>query len=184
MGATGIEANGERLRSPRYLALLWGALVVALVLGAGFLVLVHRGSTDQRADAMSDEQAVAQVVDSARQIVSAAGLQDATGGYTFMSCESESQPPYQAAFYLTFHLPHSDWARRLRDIESAMTAHGWSESEAMGEHFGQKLTKDGVTSVFYPNTDGKDFASMRLYGQCRNMSDHRADNPAWIDVTL
>lgn len=184
MSSAGAKDNGDRLRSPRYLALLWSALVLALVLGGGFIALVHRGAGSTDPDAMSDEQAVAQVVDSAREIVAAGGLRDATGGYTFMSCEGESQPPYQAAFYLTFHLPHNDWARRLHDIESAMVARGWTGSEAMGEHFGRKLTKSGVTSVFYPNTDGKDFAAMRIYGECRNMSDHRTDNPAWTEVTL
>lgn len=53
----------------------------------------------------------------------------------------------------------------------------------MCEHFGKKLTKDGVTSIFYRNLDDANFGTMRLYGECRNMGDHRNDNPAWTELT-
>lgn len=46
-----------------------------------------------------------------------------------------------------------------------------------------KLTRDGVTSTFHENPDDPKFATMRIYGQCRNMSDHRNDNPAFTDIT-
>jgi len=64
-----------------------------------------------------------------------------------------------------------------------MVAHGWTPAPAMGEHFGQKLTKDGVTAIFYRSGNNTDFASMRLYGECRNTADHRNDNPVWTEVT-
>ena len=54
----------------------------------------------------------------------------------------------------------------------------------MGEHFGKKLTKDGVTAIFYRNVDDTDCRQpMRLYGECRNTADHRNDNPVWTEVT-
>ena len=65
-----------------------------------------------------------------------------------------------------------------------MIARGWTDSPAMGEHFGKKLTRDGVTSVFYRDPTARDFATTRLYGQCRNAADHRDDDPAWTEVTL
>jgi hypothetical protein len=52
----------------------------------------------------------------------------------------------------------------------------------MAKHFGEKLTKDGVTAIFYRNV-AAGFATMRIYGECRNTTDHRSDNPAWIEVT-
>ena len=64
-----------------------------------------------------------------------------------------------------------------------MVAHGWTPAPAMGEHFGQKLTKDGVTAIFYRSGNNTDFATMRLYGECRNAADHRNDNPVWTEVT-
>lgn len=124
------------------------------------------------------------MVTSAKETVAAAHLHGATGGYAFVSCENEQVPPYQAALYMNFQLPQDNPMRYLRDVAAAMIVRGWTESPAMGEHFGQKLTKDGVTSVLYRNPSDRGFATMRLYGQCRNSADHRDDNPAWTEVGL
>jgi len=165
--------------------LLLAALVTALVMGAALVSL-----RDLRADAvalhgepMTDAQAAGQVVASAKQIVSLAQLQDATGGYAFVSCKNENEPPYQAAIYVSFRLPQSNSVKYLRDVAASMAAHGWTPAASMGEHFGQKLTKDGVTAIFFRSVNDTDFATMRLYGECRNTADHRNDNPAWTEVT-
>jgi hypothetical protein len=173
------------LRSPRSVVLLLAALVTALVMGAALVSL-----RDLRADAvalhgepMTDAQAAGQVVASAKQIVSLAQLQDATGGYAFVSCKNENEPPYQGAIYMSFRLPQSNSVKYLRDVAASMAAHGWTPAASMGEHFGQKLTKDGVTAIFFRSVNDTDFATMRLYGECRNTADHRNDNPAWTEVT-
>ena len=173
------------LRSPRYVVLLLAALLTVLVTGAAFLSL-----RNLRADAvalhgapMTDAQAAGQVVASAKQIVSLARLQDATGGYAFVSCKNENEPPYQATIDMSFRLPQSNSVKYLRDVGAAMVAHGWTPAPVMGEHFGQKLTKDGVTAIVYRSGDNTDFATQRLYGECRNTADHRNDNPVWREVT-
>jgi hypothetical protein len=173
------------IRSPQSLALLWAALAITLGLGAAVLVLADSEAVPPGSGAapMSDEQAAAQVVESAKQIVAAARLSGATGGYSFVSCANATDPPYQAAFYMSFSLPQDDSARYLSGIASAMTTSGWT-SPAPAEHFGYKLTKDGVTSVFYRTPGHRGFATMRLYGECRNISDHHADNPAWTEVAI
>ncbi len=71
----------------------------------GGLVVVDRQEADAAGQVgvpLTDEQAVEQVVGSARQIVAAARLQERAGGYTFVSCENENEPPYQAALYMSF----------------------------------------------------------------------------------
>jgi hypothetical protein len=165
---------------------------VALLIAAfvTFLVLVTscKVSDDSAVDAaddaaLTDEQAAAQVVDSARQIVAVAQLRDVTGGYAFLSCKNENDPPYQAALYMNFRLPQTDSATYLREVAAAMVAHGWTDAPAMSKHFGEKLTKDGLTSILYRNVNDADFATMRPYGECRNTADHRNDNPPWTDVT-
>lgn len=173
------------LRSPRSVVLLLAALMTTLVVGAGFVWF-----RDLRADAvtlqgapMTDAQAAGQVVASARQIVSMAQLQDPTGGYAFVSCKNENEPPYQAAMYMGFRLPQSNSVKYLRDVAASMVAHGWARASSMGEHFGQKLTKDGVTAIFYRSLNDTSFATMRLYGECRNTANHRNDNPVWREVT-
>jgi hypothetical protein len=173
------------LGSPRSVVLLLAALVTVLVVGAGFDML-----RDRRADAvilqgapMTDAQASGQVLASARQIVNMSHLQDATGGYAFVSCKNENEPPYQVAIYMSFRLPQGNSVKYLRDVAASMASHGWAPAASMGEHFGQKLTKDGVTAIFYRSVNDANFATMRLYGGCRNTADHRNDNPVWTEVT-
>jgi hypothetical protein len=166
------------------------ALLIAAFVSALFLVTSCTVSDDSTVDALgaegaapTDQQAAAQVVDSARQIVAVAHLTDATGGYTFLSCRNENEPPYQAAVYMSFRLPQTHSAKYLSDVTAAMVAHGWTDAPTMSKHFGQKLIKDGATSIFYRNVNDADFATMRLYGKCRNTADHRNDNPPWTDIT-
>ncbi len=181
-----MNGGGDWMRSPQSLALLWAALTTTLVLGVSVLVLREPAvvTPDRNSAPLSDEQAAAQVVDSAKQVVAAARLSDATGGYSFVSCANETDPPYQAALYMSFRLPQTDSAGYLRGVAAAMTATDWTMSPALGEHFGHKLTKDGVTSEFYRNPDDPGFATMRLYGECRNMSNHANDEPAWTEVGI
>lgn len=179
--------NDGWLRSPAARRLTLAALVMSLVLGTGFLVIeTWRGSdpgTLGDAAPMTDEQATNQVVDSARQIVHAAELRGVSGSYIFLSCTSLHDPPYQAAVYLNFVLPDTNSIKRIREVAAALLAHGWQQAPAMGEHFGTKLTKAGVTATFHENPDDPRFATMRIYGECRNTSDHRNDNPAFTDIT-
>jgi hypothetical protein len=165
--------------------LLLAALMTALVVAAGLVLFrdLRADAVQLRGEPMTDAQAVGQVLASAKQIVSTAELRDATGGYAFVSCKNENDPPYQIAIYMNFRLPQSNSGKYLRDIAASMVAHGWTPAASMGEHFGQKLTKDGLVAVFYRSVNDADFATMRLYGECRNTADHRNDNPVWTDVT-
>ena len=162
------------------------AFVMTLVLGTGFLLLT--GSPDKTgtlsgAPPMSDDEAASQVVEAARQIVGTAALRGVSGSYIFMSCTSLHDPPYQAAVYLNFRLPQTNSVKRIREVAEAMVAGGWQQAPAMGEHFGAKLVRDGVTTTFHQNPDDPKFATMRIYGECRVTSDHRNDNPAFTDIT-
>jgi hypothetical protein len=162
------------------------AFVMSLVLATGFLLLTdspNNTGTLSGAPPMSDAEAAGQVVESAQQIVDNAALRDVSGSYIFMSCTSLHDPPYQAAVYLNFRLPETNSAKRIREVAQAMVAGGWQEAPAMGEHFGMKLVKDGVTTTFHQNPDDPKFATMRIYGECRVTSDHSNDNPAFTDIT-
>ena len=180
-------ANVRWLRTSRAQALMLSALTMSLVLGIGFVVInaspEQTGGAPGNAAPLTDQQARDQVVDSARQIVTAAELRGVTGGSIFLSCTNEHDPPYQAAVYLNFQISETNSVKRIGEIAAAMTAHGWQEAPTMGEHYGRKLTKDGVTSTFHQRLDDAHFGSMRIYGECRNTADHRNDNPAWTDIT-
>jgi hypothetical protein len=179
--------NGGWHWSPAAKALVFAALSMALALGVGFVVFNSSRNTESDmlggAEPMTDEQATNQVLDSTRDIVDAADLRDVSASVVFLSCTSSHDPPYQAAVHLNFGLPETNSVKRISEVAAAMTAHGWQKAPAMAEHFGRKLTRDGVTSTFHENPDDRRFATMRIYGECRNTSDHRNDNPAFTDIT-
>ena len=52
---------------------------------------------------------------------------------------------------MNFRLPQSNSVNTCATSAAAMVAHGWTAAASTGEHFGQKLTRDGVTSIFYRN---------------------------------
>jgi hypothetical protein len=173
------------LRSPRsVVALLVAALIAALVVAAVIVILRKPGADAVRlqGEPMTDAAAAGQVVESAKQIVSAAQLHGAAGGYSFVSCKNKTEPPYQVALYMNFVLPQSNSVKYLRDIGATMVSHGWTRAPTTDEHFGQKLTKDGVTAIVYGGDNDAGVATMRLYGECRVTADHRNDSPVWTDL--
>ena len=172
-------------RSQRFAVLALAALIAVLALAGGLLWISnrHAGAVRVQGEPMTDAQAAGQVLASAKQIVSVAQLHDASGGYAFVSCQNADEPPYQATVYLNFRLPQTNSVKYLRDVAASLVAHGWAPAASTGEHFGQKMTRDGVTAIFYRSATETDFATMRLYGECRNTADHRNDNPVWREVT-
>ncbi|MDT5220143.1 MAG: hypothetical protein QOF15_2248 [Mycobacterium sp.] len=185
---TGNRAGGLSAKQLRLLIAVM--LAVSLVLGGAFLAVDRLHSTpgdarnhpDQPA---TDEQSHAQAVGVARHLVSVASLHPTTAGYLLMSCNDHDNPPYQGAIYLTFTMPaetHAD--TYLPSVTSALVADGWAEGLAPGGHaFGKTLSKDGVTAIVYRHDKDENLGVLRLYGECRNMTDHRNDTTGWIDVT-
>ncbi len=182
--------RGERLRSKQVRALTAAALTISLLLGGAVLLVDTLHSTpsdaiDHPANPVTDDQSEAQVLDSAKQIVTLTGLQTSSAGYTLMSCKNRDDPPYQGAIYLTFALPAA--ARPdtyFPTIGATLVAHGWTEGIPPNDHaFAKILSKDGLTVIVYSQSDEPSVGVARVYGQCRNISDHRKDTTAWIDIT-
>jgi hypothetical protein len=182
--------RGEWLRSKQARALIAAALALSLLLGGAFLLLDRLHSTpsdvlDHPTNRVTDDQSQAQVVESAKQIVNLTGLRTASAGYTLMSCKDRDDPPYQGAIYLTFALP--DAARAYSyfpTIAAALVTHGWTEGLPPNDHaFAKILTKDAVTLIVYRQSDDPGLGVARIYGECRNMNDHRKDATTWTDIT-
>ncbi|WP_232070726.1 hypothetical protein [Mycobacterium lacus] len=159
-------------------------------MGGAFLMVdrLHTSPSDvldHPGDPVTDAQTEAQVVESAKQIVTAAGLRTKTAGYLLMSCKERDDPPYQGAIYLTFALPAETRADTyFPTITAALIARGWSEGLPPNNRtFGKTLSRDAVTAIIYRDNDDENLGVMRLYGQCRNMNDHRRDATGWIDIT-
>ncbi|QLL05212.1 hypothetical protein [Mycobacterium vicinigordonae] len=178
------------LRSRQARLLIAASLVVSLLLGGAFLAFDQLHSTP--ADAIrpsdnpaTDQQSRDQAVGAARNIVAVASLHPTTAGYLLMSCRDSHSAPYQGAVYLTFAVPAETRADTYLPVVAAqLAADGWAEGLPPANHaFGRTLTKNAVTAVIYRHDDDTRLGVLRLYGECRNMSDHRADATAWIDIT-
>lgn len=171
---------------------LWvaAALTLSLLLG-GLFVLVSRLHSspsdflDHPAHPITDEQSESQVVVPARQIVTSAGLQAPKAGYLLMSCKNHEDPPYQGAIYLNFAVPDNVRADTFfSTVAAVLLEHGWKEGVPPSRYvYGRTLYRDDVTAIIYRDGDYPSLGVARLYGQCRNMNDHRKDTTAWTDIT-
>ena len=133
MTAHAVGDGDAWLRSRPSRILLWATLILCLVLGPGVVATSQSAPVPGRsAPPLSDDEAVAQVVTAARQIVSVAQLPQASGGYSFQSCATTDEPPYQATVYASFAVPRADPARSVRAAAHAMAAGGWTRSPVAG----------------------------------------------------
>jgi hypothetical protein len=168
--------------------LLVATLSLTLVLGVVVMLVTHSAARaaylrDHPANALTDEQASAQVVDAVVDVVGTAGLRDPAGGYAFRSCKNADDPPYQVTVDMTFAVPQGNSVGYLDAVAKAMVGLGWTDAESLSEHFGRKMTRAGLTSVFHRNPESLDLATMSVSGECRVVSDHHADDPVWTELT-
>lgn len=176
-----------KLRSGPARFVLAAALLCSLTLGAAFVV-VHR-IYDLRGIAISapisDEQSRRQVVEPARQFVTAGALRIASGTYLLQSCSAEERPPYRGQAYLTFEVPTVAKTRGMfAHLAEAMTARGWQVGTTPGYHpEGWTLAKDGVIAVYYRHPDIPDRGVLKIDGECRVVTDHQQDTNGFVDIT-
>ena len=181
MVVIGSKPSG-RARPSLLITLLLVALTVLVAAGAAFLVLARHDALDRPAHPLSDEQSKAQVLEPAREIVAVARLQNTVGGYILMSCESKTDPPYQGAIYLTFDLPKT--TDYFDQIAAELVSHGWRITPPPSRYLsGISASKNGVTAILYRDPDRDGSGVMKVYGECRNVVDHRNDTAGWVDIT-
>lgn len=180
----------EWLRRGQIRGLAAAALTASLLLGGAFVAVgrLHSSPSDalDHPDApMDDALSRAQVVRSAQQIAGLGRLHTSSAGYTLMSCKNQQEPPYQGAIYLTFSLPAAARADvYFTGLAAALADHGWRQGLPPNNHpFATTFTRDGVTAVLYRQDDDPAVGIARIYGQCRNMNDHRGDATSWTDIT-
>lgn len=178
------------LRSRPAVLLIAAALLVSLVLGLSFVAL-HRfrdmrgAAVDPVARPLTDEQAKRQVLEPAQEIIDAGKLSGVSASYLLMSCKNADEPPYQGAIYLNFTVPGVlETPKYFGSIAAAITADGWTEALPPSRHpGGRTFTRNGVTVIYFRTDDHTDRATMQIYGECRNTTDHRRDTTGWVDIT-
>ncbi len=127
---------------------------------------------------LSDQQAIAQVVDPAKQIAKVAALRDPSGGFSWESCNDQGDPPYRGRVDMTFMVPPGvDHDAYFELVAKTMVANGWSAGAPPGRReFGAVIHQNGVmASIGVSPFQGADGA-VQLFGECRNMNDHRHDS--------
>jgi hypothetical protein len=138
---------------------------------------------DDSARPLNDDQAMAQVIEPAKQIVAAAKLDGVSGGFSFTSCNDQGDPPYRGKVTMTFLL-HGDPDAYFQAVEQAMFNSGWNHGPLPGQAFhGSTLHKDGVTANMSYLPSDHAYGEMFLYGECRVTADHHHDNPSGADIT-
>lgn len=177
------------LRSRPAVALLAAGLVTCLVLG-GLFIAAHRaydlgGAANAPVAPLTDDQARQQVLDSARQFVTAADLRAVDGTYLLMSCATEEAPPYLGMLDVGFEVPTiAETPVYFRQIAEAMAGLGWREGLPPGRHpGGRTLAKDGVVAYYFRDPDRPGRGLLQIRGECRVTGDHRLDTTGFIDVT-
>ncbi|RUP04007.1 MAG: hypothetical protein EKK34_16085 [Mycobacterium sp.] len=182
--------RADWLRSTQARSLLAATLGTSLLLGGAFLAVdqLHTTSADalnHSGPPVSDQQSRAQAVNAAKDVVSAAQLHTTTAGYLLMSCRDRDNPPYQGAVYLSFTIPTDIRADvYLPGVVKALAADGWVEGMSPGGHpYSRSVSKGAVTALIYRDDDNANVGVARVYGECRNTTDHRTDATGWIDVT-
>jgi hypothetical protein len=182
--------NTDTLRTRSSRLLIAAALLMSMVLSATFIgmhrVYDLRGpAVESPRNPITDVQAKEQVLGSARQLVRAGGLRAASGTYILVSCAPDDLPPYQGSVYLNFDTPTiTETPAYFRAIARSLTKRGWTEGVAPGRHpGGHPLVKDGVTAVYYRHPDVPRRGVLQIYGECRDMTDHRADPSGFTDIT-
>ena len=182
--------DSAALRSRPVQLLIAGALLLSLVLGSTFIALhrakdIHGAAVEPPAHPLTDEQSKEQVMSTARQFVAAGRLTGTTGSYILMPCEEDDDPVYQGALYVNFDLPPiRDIPAFFREIARNLHVGGWREGVPPGHHPGGKtLAREGVAAVYYRHPDVPGRGVLQIYGECRNVADHRLDSTGFLDIS-
>lgn len=135
---------------------------------------------------LTDEQAMAQVIDPAREIVRVAGLRDVTGGFMFEACNDQGRPPYRGHVEMSFAIPAgADPDGYFRQIAAALVAQGWNDGPPAGMcPFGEVVHTPTVMAVICRASGNAARGSVQVSGECGNMTDHRSDGKTvGVDVS-
>jgi len=126
---------------------------------------------------LSDEQAMAQVVEPARQIVRAAGLQDVTGGFAFESCNDQGAPPFRGRVEMSFAVPAGvEPDDYFKGIAVTMVGQGsWADGPRPGTCPSGVVIHTATVMAIIGGAAVVGRGSVQLCGVCRNMTDHSYD---------
>jgi hypothetical protein len=161
------------------------ALVATALIG-GCAMSAHDRRSELEGPELTDEQTRAQVVEPARAIVRAADLQGLFPVFRFESCNDQNEAPYRGVAEVGFTFPANVEQQAYIDrIAAAMVGIGWSEGPPPGKMpYGRVLHTEQLMAIIAPEPDHPRYGDVKIYGQCRNLTDHRKDEgPVFQDIS-
>jgi len=184
--STSVIDRVDRRDPPWWALRVLVTVFVLLALGGCSLMSPHSKDVDHPVNPLSDQQTRDQVIEPAKQIARYAHLQDPGGRFDYSSCNDQGDPPYRGVVSMSFTMraDQSEGTQIAGDpdtvfeqIAAAMVAHGWNDGPPPDWHsYGHILNKDGVVAVMTEDpVSGR--GRIQLYGECRNMTNHRLDGP-------
>ena len=122
-------------------------------------------------DPLSPDQAKAQVIEVARNLVATLGIDVTHASVHLTSCNDQGNAPFRAALQIDYPLAAS---RDAADADTAVMLQrlrdsGWSSDPDFHSH-APNLAKDGVTVTFGKQFAGDSVRSIELLGECRDIT--------------
>ena len=161
------------------------SLLVATVTAAAMVsgCAVVNKFKDGVSDPMTPEEAKAQVMAAARDVVKTLQLKDVGATFRYEACSDEGKPPYRGLVQIDYaHSPTYDGSQaEVEGFVDALRRGGWSTDSGFASH-AASLAKDNVITVlrpYAPNGSG----GIEVRGECRDDTDHRG-NQDIVDTPL
>ncbi len=132
----------------------------------------------------SDEQSRAEVVDAAKQLVRAANLRITYASFQWEWCNDQGDPPFHGRVDVAWEVAAGSTSQVLSKQIAATAAQqpGWAPGPPPGfQPAGDVVHKGGVMVIVGPG-NYPERGAVQIFGECRNMNDHRSDNQV-VDIT-
>ncbi|WP_422743627.1 hypothetical protein ACN27E_18430 [Mycobacterium sp. WMMD1722] len=148
--------------------------VVAVASGCGWLGIGGGGMSDP----LTPEQARAQVVDVARELVRTVELPVSDAYFWFASCNDQGEAPFRGQMRIgypaaaTFEESDAQIARMAQRLLGA----GWTPDPEFRSH-GTVLARHGVAVVLRPQNVSTPGRNIELFGECRDVTTTGATLP-------
>ena len=150
---------------------------------AAVIGLALSGCADVVPDPISPQQARAEVIDAARDILATLHGEVTKALFSYESCNDQGEPPFRGMVNVSFWMPgvpHDQPVDPQRVIQP-LVAHGWSPDSDFVSH-SPTLRKDKVNIIVtvapHPPAGVEliRHVGVEVDGECRDKFDHRSDH--------
>jgi len=138
---------------------------------------------DGVAHPMTPEEAKAQAIAAARDVVKTLQLKDVGATFRFEACSDDGKPPYRGLVRIDYaHAPTYEGSQaEVQGFVQKLRDNGWSGDSDFAGH-SPSVAKDNAVTVlrpYAPNGSG----GIEVRGECRDATDHR-DKPDTFNTPL